>query len=398
MPNSLNNFGANLAFLRRLQMKNFLLLILLTSIFFQTSLFAQKNEPIRIGVFVDLSGPTSSFGLFTTNGIKLAVKEINNSGGINGRKLKIFIEDDQARPEMAKEVVRKLIFETKVEAIIGEVASTNSLAAAPDAQSAKIPMISPASTNLKVTEVGDYIFRTAFIDPLQGEAMAKFAFNELKARRVAILSYLYSDYSKGLEQTFEETFTKLGGKVVHKQNYDSYTKIDFKPQLTKIRKTKPDALYLPGYYAQVGMIAKQARQLKMTMPILGGDGWDSPELWKPGGEALNNTYITNHFAEDDSLPKVRDFVARYKTEFGTVPDSLAALGYDTLYLLADALRRAESTDSDDLRRAISETKDFSGVTGRISRFSLARNPIKPVIILKLNTKTSRFVYQTTIEP
>lgn len=378
-------------------MKKTILLILIISLFSTSPIFAQTSNTIRVGIFADLTGVTSIFGISTTNGIKLAVDEINAAGGIDGRKLELFIEDDQGRPENAKMVVTKMVEENKVDVILGEVASTNSLAAAPVAQEVKIPMISPASTNPMVTEVGDYIFRTAFIDPFQGEAMAKFAFHELKARRIAVFSDANSNYSSGLSEKFTETFTQLGGKILIKEKFYQ-TDPNYKAQLIKIRNLKPDAIYLPGYYGEVGVIAKQARQLKMTMPILGGDGWDSPELWKLGGAALNNTYITNHFADDNPLPKVRQFIERYKAKFGVKPDSLAALGYDTAYLLADALRRAKTTDGAKLRDAIAATKDFPGVTGTISRFSATRNPTKPVVILKLNPQTTRFVYHSTIEP
>src|SRR5215204_1376699 len=375
-------------------MKKTILLILLISLFSTSTFFAQTNEPIRIGVFADMTGATSSFGVATTNGIKLAVKKINASGGINGRKLKIFIEDNQGRPDTSQIVVRKLINEKKVEVIIGDAASSNSLAAAPIAQEAKIPMISPASTHPKVTEVGDYIFRTCFIDPAQGTAMAKFAFNGLKLRRVAFIAHINSDYSKGLEANFEAEFIKLGGKVVSKQSY-SIRDADFKGQLVKIRRSKPDAIYIAGYYNEAGVIAKQARQLIMMMPLLGGDGWDSPELWKLGGEALSNSYITNHFADDNQAEEVQSFVSRYKAEFNDKPDSLAALAYDSIYVLADAVRRAKSTGGEELRDSIAATKDFNGVTGKISRFDLSRNAIKPVVVLKLNPKTSRFVYNST---
>lgn len=378
-------------------MKKTILLIILISLFLPSAFFAQINEPIRVGVFGDMSGATASFGQSTYNGIKLAVEEINALGGIDGRKLKIFLEDDEGRPEMAKTVVKKLTEEKNVEVILGEVASTNSLAAAPVAQEAGIPMITPASTNPKVTEVGDYIFRTCFVDPFQGEAMAKFAFNELKARRVAFLSDPNSDYSKGLVRTFEETFTKLGGRIPAKELY-TQTDPDFKGQLRRIRRLKPDAIYIAGYYGQVGVIAKQARQLKMLMPLLGGDGWDSPELWKLGGDALNNSYITNHFANDNPAAEVQTFVTKYQARFNVKPDSLAALAYDTVYVLADAIRRAKSTDGDKLRDALAETKDFFGVTGKLARINLARNAVKSAVILKLNPKTSEFVYNSTIEP
>jgi branched-chain amino acid transport system substrate-binding protein len=379
-------------------MKKTVLLIILISLFFTSTFFSQTNEPIRVGVFADMTGQTSSYGLATLNGIKLAVKEINASGGINGREILLIGENNQGSPKQTKTVVSKLINEDKVIALLGDVASSNSLAAAPIAQAAKIPMITPASTHPKVTEVGDFIFRTCFLDPLQGEAMAKFAFNQLKLRRVAILSHTSSDYSKNLETNFEENFTKLGGKVISKQNYDLYIDSDFKGQLLKIRRLKPDAIYLPGYYGQIGTIAKQARQLKMLMPLLGGDGWDSPEIWKLGGNALNNSYITNHFAVDDPAKEVQSFAVRYKAEFNAKPDSLAALAYDTVYVLADAIRRAKSTEGENLRDAIAATKDFNGVTGKILQLDNNRNAVKSVVIQKLDPKTNEFIYRSTIQP
>ena len=373
----------------------FLLTFLLLS--FSVKFFGQNQDVIKIGVFVDLTGQTWEFGQATKNGIELAAKEINDDGGINGKKIHLIFEDDQGRPETAQRVVKKLVSVDKVDAVLGEVASTNSLAAAPVAQAAKIPMISSASTNPKVTEIGDYIFRACFVDPFQGEAMAKFAFNQLKLRRVAILYDVNSDYSKGLLNNFKKTFTASGGKIINEQSY-TQNDPDFKAQLKTIRKLKPDAMYIPGYYGQTSIIAKQARQLKMNFPLLGGDGWDSPEIWKLGGNALKNSYITNHFASDNSSPAVKNFVAKYSAKFGSNPDSLAALAYDTMHLLAGALKRANSTDGKILRDALAQTKNFEGVTGRITRFDESRNAIKPVIILKLQPEASRFVYHATIEP
>lgn len=364
---------------------------------FSTVFFGQNQEYIKVGGFADLSGQTSSFGQATKNGFELAMKEINDSGGINGKKIELYFKDNEGRPFFTKEVVEELISEDKVDVILGEVASTNSLAAAPVAQKAKIPMITPASTNPKVTEVGDYIFRACFIDPLQGEAMAKFAFNQLKLRRAAIIFDVQSDYSKGLSNNFKKTFTALGGKIINEQNYYQ-TDADYKKQLKAIRKLKPDAIYLPGYYGETSIIAKQARELKMNIPLLGGDGWDSPELWKMGGNALKNSYITNHFAVDDSSPAVRNFVAKYKAKYKTEPDSLAALAYDTMYLLADALKRANSTDGKILRDALAKTKNFDGVTGKIDGFDSLRNPIKSAVILKLDPQAEQFIYFSTIEP
>jgi branched-chain amino acid transport system substrate-binding protein len=355
------------------------------------------GDTIKVGVYGDLTGQTSSFGQSTKNGIELAVEEINAAGGVGGKKIQLIIEDDQGRPEQAKTVVQKLISQDKVQAVLGEVASTNSLAAAPVAQEAKIPMISPSSTNPKVTEVGDYISRVCFIDPFQGSVMAKFAANTLKAKTAAIVGDVNSDYSKGLTQFFEEEFTKLGGKVVAKEAY-TQTDPDFKGQLTKIRNLKPDVIYIPGYYGQVGIIAKQARELDMTMPLLGGDGWDSPEIWKLGGAALKNAYISNHYSAENPAPEIQNFVKAYKAKFNVEPDSLSALAYDAAKVLADAIKRAGgASDSAKLKDAINSTKDFAGVTGKIT-IDATRNAVKPAVVLELDPTASKLKYKETITP
>jgi branched-chain amino acid transport system substrate-binding protein len=354
------------------------------------------GDTIKVGVYGDLTGQTASFGRSTKNGIELAFEEINKAGGINGKKIQTIVEDDQGRPEQAKTVISKLINQDKVVAVLGEVASTNSLAAAPVAQEAKIPMITPSSTNPKVTEVGDFISRVCFIDPFQGSVMAKFAAKSLNAKTAAILGDVNSDYSKGLTQFFEEEFTKLGGKVVAKEAY-TQTDPDFKGQLTKIRDLKPDVLYIPGYYGQVGIIAKQARELGMNMPLLGGDGWDSPDLWKLGGESLKNAYISNHYAAENPAPEIQNFVKAYKEKFGEVPDSLAALAYDAAKVLADAIKRAGGTDSAKLKDAINSTKEFAGVTGSIT-LDDKRNAVKPAVVLSLDPAKSAFAYKETIYP
>lgn len=356
----------------------------------------QTGDTIKVGVYGDLTGQTSSFGQSTKNGIELAVEEINNAGGVNGKKIQLVVEDDQGRPEQAKTVVSKLINQDKVQAVLGEVASTNSLAAAPVAQEAKIPMITPSSTNPKVTEVGDYVSRVCFIDPFQGSVMAKFAANTLKAKTAAILGDVNSDYSKGLTQFFEEGFTKLGGKVVAKEAY-TQTDPDFKGQLTKIRNLNPDVIYIPGYYGQVGIIAKQARELDMNMPLLGGDGWDSPELWKLGGASLKNAYISNHYSAENPAPEIQNFVKAYKAKFSVEPDSLAALAYDAAKVLADAIKRAGGTDPAKLKDAINATKDFPGVTGKIS-LDGSRNAVKPAVVLELEPGAGAFKFKETIAP
>src|ERR671939_661135 len=294
------------------------------------------GSAIKVGVYLDLSGQTSSFGQSTKNGIEMARDEINKAGGIGGRQIQLVIEDDQGLPAQAATVVTKLINQDKVQALLGEVASSNSLAAAPKAQEAKVPMISPSSTNPAVTQVGDYIFRVCFIDPFQGEVMAKFAANTLKAKRAAILLDVNSDYSRGLAQFFEENFVKLGGQIVERQSY-TQTDRDFKGQLTSIRQANPDVIYVPGYYGQVGVIAKQAKELAIKAPLLGGDGWDAPQLFQIGGSALNGSYMSNHYSVDDPSPATQKFVADYKSRYnGTPPDAIGALAYDAMKVLADA--------------------------------------------------------------
>ena len=354
------------------------------------------GDTIKVGVYGDLTGQTSSFGQSTINGIRLAVDEINAAGGVNGKKITLISEDDQGRPEQAKTVMSKLVNQDKVQAVLGEVASSNSLAAAPVAQEAKIPMITPSSTNPKVTEVGDYISRVCFIDPFQGSVMAKFAANTLKAKTAAIIGDVQSDYSKGLTEFFTQEFTKLGGKVVAEQKY-AQTDPDFKAQLTAIRNTNPDVIYIPGYYGQVAIIAKQARELGMNMPLLGGDGWDSPELWKLGGDALKNSYISNHYSAENPAPEIQNFVKAYQAKYNVVPDSLAALAYDAAKVLADAMKRAGGTDSAKLKEAINATKDFKGVTGSIT-LDGSRNAIKPAVVLELNPAESKFAFKETIYP
>jgi branched-chain amino acid transport system substrate-binding protein len=352
---------------------------------------------IKVGVYVDLSGKTSSFGKSTKDGITLAFEEINAKGGVDGRKLVAVVEDDRGVPSEAKTVVTKLISTDKVQAVLGEVASSNSLAAAPVAQESKIPMISPSSTNPKVTGVGDYIFRVCFIDPFQGSVMAKFASNTLHAKKAAILGDVNSDYSKGLTQFFKDEFGKLGGTIVAESSYTQDDQ-DFKGQLTAIRAAAPDVIYIPGYYSQVGVIAKQARELGITVPLLGGDGWDSPDLFKLGGDALTDAYISNHYSVDDPSPAIKTFVENYKKRFGgEAPDSLAALAYDSAYVLAEAIRKAKTTEPAKLRDAIAATANYSGVTGTIT-LNAQRDAVKPAVVLKLDPAKKTYVYQETIKP
>jgi branched-chain amino acid transport system substrate-binding protein len=353
-----------------------------------------ETGPIVVGYYGDLTGRTSNFGQSTKNGVEMAADEINKAGGINGRQISILSEDDEGRPEKAATVVTKLISQDRVIALLGEVASGNTLAAAPKAQAAKVPMISPSSTNPAVTQVGDYIFRVCFIDPFQGEVMAKFAFNTLKAKKAAIMLDFNSPYSRGLTEFFEKSFAKLGGQILSKQSYTQGDR-DYKGQLTAIRSLNPDVIYVPGYYGEVGVIAKQAQQLGIKVPLLGGDGWDATQLWELGGSALNGDFISNHYSVDDPSPAIQKFVADYKGRYSKAPDALAALGYDSMRVLADSLKRAGTSEGTKLRDAIAATKDFAGVTGVIT-IDAERNAVKPAVVLKL--EDGKYLYQETIRP
>jgi len=282
-----------------------------------------------------------------------------------------------------------------VVAIIAGGTSGNSRAAAPKAQSSHVPFISTSATDPAVTQVGDYIFRACFVDSFQGEVMANFAANTLKAHKAAVLFDFNSPYGRGLTSFFALSFTKLGGKIVSEQSY-TQGDADFKGQLSTIRSAEPDVIYIPGYYGDVALIAKQARMLELTQPLLGGDGWDAPELWQLGGDALNGSYISTHYSIDDPSPAIQKFVEGYKQRYGNLlPDAHAALAYDAARLLFDAIARAGSTENGKLRDALAQTKNFGGVTGIIN-MDADRNAIKPAVVLKL--QDVRSIYQETIQP
>jgi len=352
------------------------------------------SDEIVVGEFGSLTGTTATFGQSTHHGVMLATEQLNAAGGVLGKKVRIIVEDDQSKPEEAATAVTKLISQDRVVAILGEVASSRSLAAAPIAQQNRIPMISPSSTNPQVTAVGDYIFRVCFIDPFQGLVMAKFAANSLKIKKVAILYDVKNDYSVGLRNVFSEKFKELGGQIVGEQSY-SEGDSDFRAQLTQLKGLGPEAIYVPGYYTEVATIARQSRDLGLKAPLLGGDGWDSPKLFEIGGAAIEGAYMSNHNSMEDPNPAIQKFVADYKAKHGGVPDALAALGYDAANVLFDAMKRAGSTEGPKVRDALAATKDFPGVTGSIT-MDKDRNPIKPAVVLQI--KDGKYAYVETVAP
>ncbi len=364
---------------------------------------AAESDEIIIGHYGSLTGATATFGQSAQKGIEMAVDAVNQSGGVLGKKLKLLVEDDQGKPEEALTVVTKLISKDRVVALLGEIASSNSLAAAPAAQNSRIPMISPGSTNPKVTQAGDYIFRVCFIDPFQGKVMAKFAMNTLKVHKVAVLRDIKSDYSVGLANFFVENFKALGGEIIADESYSAGDK-DFTAQLTSLKGKNPEAVFVPGYYTEVGLIARQARKLGIKVALLGGDGWDSSKLWEIGGDALNGCYYSNHYSVDDPSPILQKFVKDYKARFGTgpdsIPDAMAALGYDAALILADAIKRANSAQPDSIKLALAQTKGFMGVTGS-STLDEHRDAVKPAVVLEVlvdEKGNGRNQFKETVSP
>ena len=374
------------------------------------------NEEIVVGEYGSLTGTTATFGQSTQNGVGLATDDLasTSEGKIGGLKVRVVVEDDQGKAEEAATAVQKLVNQDRVIAVIGEVASSRSLAGAPICQAAGVPMITPSSTNPAVTEKGDYIFRMCFIDPFQGTVMAKYAAEHLKLKNVAILKDARNDYSVGLAEFFTQTFTTMGGKIVAEQAYYEGDN-DFRGQLTAIKAKSPQAIFVPGYYTEVGLIARQARELGVKVPILGGDGWESDQLLKIGGEALNGCYYSNHFAPDNPEPRLQDFLKKYKTKYGKDPDAIGGLAYDAAKVLFGALQKIATDDPETfkgfssanagkparkaatakLRDLIAATKDFPGVTGNIT-LDAHRNAVKPAVVIAV--KDGKKVYDSTINP
>lgn len=352
---------------------------------------------VKVGAYLSLTGNQASFGNSTRNGIELAIEEINAAGGIKskgGTKLKLIVEDNRSQVDETNNVVRKLISNDRVVALLGEIASTLSLTAAPIAQEMGIPMITPSSTNPEVTRKGPYIFRVCYTDISQGNALATFALKTLQAKKVAIFTDVKSDYSKGLAESFKKSFTEGGGEIVSEQSYAANDP-DFKGQLTSIKEAAPDVLLVPGYYGDVAVIAKQAKEIGITATLLGGDGWDAPELVQIAGEAIEGAYFSNHYTAEDPDPRVQQLVSAFNAKYGRNPDGLAALGYDAAKILADAMERAESLKPSDIRKALAETKDFAGATGTIT-IDEERNAQKSVVMLEV--KGGKFVFKERINP
>jgi len=377
--------------------KRFPLLSALAALLFFSGCAKQSDadsDVIKVGQFASLTGGIASFGQSSNNGTVLAFEEINAAGGVLGKQIELITEDDRSTAGEPANVVRKMIHRDNVSAILGQVASSMSIEAAPICQSAGIPMITPASTNPEVTEKGDFIFRICFIDPFQGKVMAKFSKENLGATKAAILTDVKQDYSVGLTKYFKQTFEEIGGEIVAEQSFSSGD-TDFKAQLTTIRAAKPEVIFVPAYYTEAALIALQARELGIDLPLCGGDGWDSPKLFEIGGDAVNGCYFSNHYSQEDPSEAVQQFIATYKEKHGAVPDAMAALGYDSAYVLVDAIQRAGTTEPEALRDAIAATSGFKGVTGTIT-LDENRNASKPAVVLSI--QDGKASYETTVAP
>lgn len=368
---------------------------------FVTGCGDQSSDTIKIGANLEMTGSNATFGQSATNGAKLAIKQANEKGGVLGKKIELVVADNKSEAAEAANSMQKLISQDKVAAILAPIASSSVMAGAQVNNDGKVLAISPTASNPKVTvdpdtgKVRDYLFRASFIDPFQGAVMANFASKSLKGKTAALYIDTSSDYAKGLGQFFKETFIKNGGQIVSEEAYLAKD-TDFKSTLTKIKSSNPDILFVPGYYQEVGMIIKQAREIGINAAILGGDGWDSEKLPEiAGNDALNNTFFANHYSPDDQSPAIQDFVATYKAEYGQVPDSFAVLSYDATMMIIKAIERAGSVDTVKIKDEMAKTKDFAGVSGLIT-LDEKHDAIKDAVVIEF--KNGKQTFKEKVKP
>ena len=359
------------------------------------------SNSVKIGLLNEMTGGNATFGTSSANGAKMAFKEINAKGGVLGKQILAVIADNKSEPSESANAMTKLATQDNVVAVTGVFASSNAIAASSVAEATKTPFLAVGATNPKVTvdekskKVKDYTFRVCFIDPFQGTVGANFVLNTLKLKKAAIMVDNSSDYSKGLAAFFKEAFTKGGGRILSEEAYLQKDQ-DFKAVLTKLKSLNADVVYVPGYYEEVGKIVKQAREMGITAPIIGGDGWDSPKLVELGGApALNNTFFTNHYSVDDNSPASKAFVEAYKKEYGQNPDALAVLGYDAAKLLIDAIQRANSLDKAKIQAALASTKAYPAITGATT-LNATHDAVKSAVIIEM--KDGKQIFKATVKP
>ncbi len=372
-------------------MKRIVICAVLTLLFLGST-FSRAEDKIRIGVILSMTGGTAAFGQQTWTGIQVGE---SMRPTVLGKHVELILLDNKSDKIESANAAQRLIQKEKVVGIIGDVASSNSLAIAPIAEENRIPHISPASTNPIVTQNRRYVFRACFIDPFQGQAMAKFAYNDLKAKRAAVLMDIGQDYSVGLSSAFIKTFISLGGKIVSRVNYQSGDQ-DFTAQLTTIREMNPDVIAIPGYYTEIALIAKQARELGIKAILIAGDGAEAPELTKIGGKSVEGLYYTTHFDEKAVLtPLGKKYVEIFRKRYNRAPDALGALGADAYLMMLDAIERAGSADPQKIRDALEKTKGFQGITGVIT-IDDHHNAVKSAVIREV--RGDEFVYIASVNP
>ncbi|MEK6674726.1 MAG: ABC transporter substrate-binding protein [Planctomycetota bacterium] len=340
---------------------------------------AEAADPIKIGHLASLTGSEATFGISTDRGVNIAVEERNKAGGILGRPIEIVPVDTQSKNQEVNNCMVKLLQQDKVCAVIGEIASSNTIAAAPAAQRAKVPLVTPGSTNPEVTKKGDYVFRVCYTDDYQGRVIARFSAKRLNVKSAAIITDQASAYSIKLSEIFKEEFEKLGGKVVSEVSYKK-SDSEYSAQVNQALRANPDVLVLTGYYTNVGNIVQIARKTGFTGPMVGGDGWDSDTLYQIGGKALDNTYFTNHYSPDDPSPRIQQFIKTYQSKHGSVPDAMAVLGYDAAIVVFDAIQRAGVAEGPKIRDALAATKDLQALSGVIT-IDKDRNAQKGIVIV-----------------
>lgn len=375
-------------------MKKILALLALTTIAFSGCTKKTNENEILIGSYSSNTGATATFGVFQMRGIEMAVEEINAAGGINGKKIKHINYDNKSDNDETLAVVNRLVSQDKVVAIIGEATSGRSKIGAQIAQQNKIPMLTSSATNPDVTKVGNYIFRACFIDPFQGQVMAKFMIENLKLKKAAVLRDVKNDYSVGLSDVFKEELKKMGGEIVDDIAYQEGD-IDFKSQLTSIKTKNPDVIFVPGYYNEVALLAKQLKEMGMKQILLGGDGWSSPKLYEIAKDAMNGHYFSNHYTTESTDPKTVQFVKNFKAKYNEDADVMAALAYDATYMMVEAIKNAKEITPDAIRDGLAKIKDFKGVTGNIT-MNDNRDAIKSAVVVKVEGPSYKFV--TSVNP
>jgi branched-chain amino acid transport system substrate-binding protein len=348
---------------------------------------------IKVGVVSCLSGSLSTFGISSVQGTRLAAEEINSVGGILHQHLTLIVDDNQSKSGETARIVRKFLTQDRVVAILGDLTSSFTMEAAPLAQNARIPLLTPSATNIAITPIGNFIFRSCFTDPFTGRVMARFALDHFNARRAVIMTDIKQDYSIGVAAEVKQYFSANGGQLLDELSFSSGD-TDFRAQLSKLKSGRPEVVFLPAYYPEVGLILREARLLGVTVPFVGGEGWDSPALIQIAGKSADGSYYANHFASGDPNPQVQQFVANYRERYHSVPDALAALWYDGMRLMAEAIERAGSDNPEKIRDALAQTKGFSGVTGNIS-LDDQRNATKPGVIVTIQAGAVKMVERVT---